>query len=122
MKVRQLEKSKLNVNQSLSSGVLIKQEQAHSSTPNHLQLNENVEENDVKFDFNESIQHGLHTTSIMSHNNTNNGNISFQNKPNNVLIITKTNGVMGQTTTTKKFKTIVTPKTTLVSNNNTNLL
>jgi len=119
--IRQLEKSKLNVNQTLGSSVLIKQEQIHPLTPTHMQLNDNVDDNDFKFDFNESMQQSIQSTNLMPPTNTNNGSNNFQNKPNNVLILTKTNGVVGQPTAAKKFKTIVTPKTSLVSNS-TNLL
>jgi len=120
-KVRQLEKSKLNVNQSIGSSVLIKQEQVQPLTPNHMQLSDNIDDNDFKFDFSESMQQGVHPTSLMPLNSTTNGNSNFQNKPNNVLILTKTNGVVGQANAAKKFKTIVTPKTSLMGNSN-NLL
>jgi len=110
--IRQLEKSKLSTNQCLNTNVIIKTEQqSHSSTPNHMQINDNSDDNDFKFELSESG----HPANLLPHSN----NVL---KANNVLILTKpsANSVIGQTTTSKKFKTIVTPKTSLINNNNNN--
>lgn len=113
--IRQLEqKSKLNGNPTLNSNIIIKTEQTHSvpSTPNY-QLNDNSDDNEFKFELNDSLygQNNL----IQSSSNQNN-----VLKANNVLILTKpsANGGPGQTTTSKKFKTIVNTKANLLNNTN----
>lgn len=116
--IRQLEKSKLN-NQCVNSNIIIKTEQPHSvsSTPNHIQLNDNSDDNnDFKFEFTESLAQ-TQPNNIIHGNNPSGSNIL---KANNVLILTKpsANGSTGPTTTSKKFKTIVNTKTSLINNGN----
>lgn len=118
--IRLLETSKTNGNnQCLNSGVIIKTEQMHPLTPTYMQMNDTSDENDFKFDLNESMQTSNNSNVSNSVNMLPHVGVGHHhhNKPNNVLILSKPNGGQVQTATTaKKFKTIVTPKTSLMNN------
>lgn len=101
--IRQLEKSKLNLN----SNIVMKTEQIEQT--HHLQLNDiNSDDNDFKFELTESLNQQGNTNSLNNNNNV--------LKTNNVLILTKPNGPSGQTTS-KKFKTIVNTKNNNIMKN-----
>lgn len=117
--VRQLEqKTKVNGNPTLNSNIIIKTEQTHSvpSTPNY-QLNDNSDDNEFKFELNDSL---YGQNNLIHSNNVTSGSQNNVLKANNVLILTKpsANGGPGQTTTSKKFKTIVNTKANLLNNTN----
>merc|ERR1712150_182206 len=118
--IRQLEKSKLqNGNQCLNSNVIVKSEQTNlvSSTPNLLQLNDNSDDNnDFKFDLGDNLNSNTQTNNLLHNSSTSSSNYI---KANNVLILTNSNA---NTTTSKKFKTIVNPNKSNINMNSSNFM
>lgn len=118
--IRQLEKSKLqNGNQCLNSNVIVKTEQTNlvSSTPNLLQLNDNSDDNnDFKFDLGDNLNSNTQANNLLHNSTTSSSNYI---KANNVLILTNSNA---NTTTSKKFKTIVNPNKSNINMNSGNFM